>query len=223
MAHILLLEDDKVLGKNLSRALELEGFTADWAECILDGKNKSKAKLPDLYLLDWQLPDGTGIEWASEIRKYDTDVPIVFLTARTDHESAVQALSKGANDFIRKPFGYEELFLRIKKALREVIQEKDFIRYGELALEKNQMKAFFKDTPIHLTAKEYEILELLCKKAESIVSRESIALLLKNEGDASDRTVDSHISHIRKHFKKLGMHSLKISSVYGIGYKLEKA
>ncbi len=220
MAHILLLEDDSKLGKKVWESLIAEGYSTVWAKDLKTARLEVEKKIPDLYLLDWTLPDGTGFEWAKEIRKNDIDVPIVFLTARSDHESAVQALSHGANDFMRKPFGYEELFLRIKKALKEVIQEQNVLKFGDLSIEKNQMGAFVKNKKLSLTPTEYQILELLIVRANSVVSRQEIVEILHEE--TSDRTLDSHVSRIRKNLKEHALEKVKISSVYGVGYKLEK-
>ena len=219
MSHILLLEDDVKLGKNVWESLQAEGFSVSWARDIKSARLAIKDKLPDLYLLDWNLPDGTGFEWSKEVRESDKDVPIVFLTARSDHESAVQALRQGASDFIRKPFGYEELVLRIQKALNEVIEEKDILKFGNLSIEKNQMEAYVNKNKLKLTPTEYQILEGLVVRANNVMTREQIVEHLHE--DTSDRTLDSHISRLRKYLKEADANT-KITSVYGVGYKLEK-
>jgi len=223
MAHILLLEDDPLLGKSLSKALELEGYSVDWARDIKNAEQNYKNKIPDLFLLDWNLPDGTGYDWANKILIDDPEAPIIFLTARLDDESVIKALRGGAKDYIRKPFSTEELFLRMKKTLKEVISEKDTLSFGDLTIEKNEMQAFYRKQKIQLSALQYRIIELFVMNAQNVLSRDDIIEHLSAEGEMNDRTIDSHISHLRKKLSETGADSIKISSVYGAGYKLEKA
>lgn len=222
MSRILLLEDDIKMGTQLNETLQSKSYSVDWAQDLATAKRLSEQNLPDLYLLDWNLPDGTGYDWALEIRQYDEEVPIIFLTAQIDEESAVAALRAGANDYIRKPFGRAELFIRIQKALKESMQPKDELRFGDLIIERSQRIAFYKDVQLPFNKKEFELFEMLMKKAPSVVSREELWSNLSKSEDFTVRIVDSQISHIRKKLKDANVVGVKISASHAIGYKMEK-
>jgi DNA-binding response OmpR family regulator len=222
MSEILLLEDDKTLGESLKFALESRAFKIEWAKDIASAKQIYTKTKPKLLILDWNLPDGTGYDWARLLRENHQDVPIIFLTARIDEDSAVKALSVGANDFVRKPFGTEELLLRIKKCLKESVQPNDDIRLGDLRLKRNSRDVTWKEKSIKLNRKEFDILELLMRKGENIVTREDVLAVIDTEGEIVDRTVDSHISHIRKKLKDAGAKGIAINTEFGVGYRLEK-
>ncbi len=222
MAHLLLLEDDPSFGKSLKLFLEMEGYSVDWARDIRSVEPLASKKLPDCYLLDWNLPDGTGLEVCGKIRETDEQVPIIFLTARTEEEFAVKALEKGACDYMRKPFGQSEFLLRLKKALKEVHQVRDELKFCDLCVERSQRKAFFAGQELKVTGREYDVLELFVKRAGSVVSREELVALIDEDGSISDRTLDSHVSHLRSKLKSAGAGALRIAAVYGVGYRLEK-
>jgi DNA-binding response OmpR family regulator len=223
MATILLLEDDPSFGKNMKLFLELEGYQVDWARDIRSVGPLVESRIPDCYLLDWNLPDGTGLELCEKIRETDEDVPIIFLTARIEEEYVVKALERGACDYMRKPVGQSELLLRLKKALKESHVVRDEIKFGDLCLERSQRRAFFARSELKLSGTEFDLLDALVKRAESVVSREKLVELIDEEGQISDRTLDSHISHLRARLKAAGAASIKIAAVYGVGYRLEKA
>src|SRR4051812_38716089 len=123
MPWILLLEDDARLGEQLSASLRLSGYDVDWCRDLKSARAKVKDRKHDLAILDWSLPDGTGHDFARRPRLDDEEaplsIPMLFLTARDDEESALQAFAVGAGDYIRKTVGQAELLVRIRRILGE--------------------------------------------------------------------------------------------------------
>ncbi len=224
MNSIFLLEDDPVIGKAIQLQLELESYKVDWAQSLADARKKVSAGLcSDLYILDVNLPDGDGYEFCQWLRQQELKNPIIFLTARTDEESVVRGFEEGANDYIRKPFSQKELIARIKNQLSEKKPTLDLIRFAGLVLIKNQQVLKNGDSLISLNRREFEILTAFFEHPETIVTREQLIDRLASGEEIYDRTVDSHISHLRSKLQKNDVKGIKINSVYGQGYRLEKA
>ncbi len=224
MAQIFLLEDDPILGKAIQLQLELENYTVSWARSLLDARRSfSAAPNNDLYLLDVNLPDGDGFSFCKWLRQEGVHTPIIFLTARSDEDSVVQGFTEGANDYIRKPFGHREVLARIKNQLSDNKASLDLIRYAGLTLVKNQQILKSGDSFINLNRREFEILSAFFAQPETIISREQLISVFSAGEEIFDRTVDSHISHIRTRLQKNGVNNIKITSVYGQGYRLEKS
>lgn len=224
MSSIFLLEDDPVIGKAIQLQLELESYKVDWAQSLADARKKVSAGLcSDLYILDVNLPDGDGYEFCQWLRQQELKNPIIFLTARTDEESVVRGFEEGANDYIRKPFSQKELIARIKNQLSEKKPTLDLIRFAGLVLIKNQQVLKNGDSLISLNRREFEILTAFFEHPETIITREQLIDRLASGEEIYDRTVDSHISHLRSKLQKNDVKGIKINSVYGQGYRLEKA
>ncbi|MBV2168555.1 MAG: response regulator transcription factor [Bdellovibrio sp.] len=224
MSSIFLLEDDPVIGKAIQLQLELESYKVEWAQSLADARKKvSAGSSSDLYILDVNLPDGDGYEFCQWLRQQELKNPIIFLTARTDEESVVRGFEEGANDYIRKPFSQKEMIARIKNQLSEKKPTLDLIRFAGLVLIKNQQVLKNGDSLISLNRREFEILTAFFERPETIVTREQLIDRLASGEEIYDRTVDSHISHLRSKLQKNGVKGIKINSVYGQGYRLEKA
>ncbi len=223
MANIFLLEDDPVVGKAIQLQLELESYKVEWVQSLTDGKKKVPVTAADLFLLDVNLPDGDGYEFCHWLREQSLATPIIFLTARTDEESVVRGFDGGANDYIRKPFSQKELIARIRNQLSDKKATLDLVRFAGLTLIKNQQVLKSGEQIISLNRREFEILTAFFEHPETIVTREQLIERLSAGEEIFDRTVDSHISHIRAKLQKHGVKGVKINSVYGQGYRLEKA
>lgn len=222
MIEILLTEDDPILGKGLQLSLELEGYKVSWGRSLKEAADLNRAQAFHLILLDLNLPDGNGISFLAALRQSGSRIPIIILTAKTDEDTVVEGLQAGANDYVKKPFSNKELFARIKTALREPHSREAQIRYGDILLLLDQRKAMFGDKEIELNRREFDVLSYFVKHAEAVVTREALLTSLDQEGEIFDRTVDSHVSHVRTRLRQAGVTSLQISSVYGVGYRLEK-
>lgn len=224
MTNIFLLEDDPVVGKAIQLQLELESYKVEWAQSLNEARKKlSLSSSTDLFLLDVNLPDGDGYGFCQWLREQGQKSPIIFLTARTDEESVVRGFQEGANDYIRKPFSQKEMVARIRNQLSDKKPTLDLIRFGGLTLIKNQQVLKHGDALISLNRREFEILTAFFEHPETIVTREQLIERLASGEEIYDRTVDSHISHIRAKLQKNGIKEVKINSVYGQGYRLEKA
>ena len=223
MAQIFLLEDDPILGKAIQLQLELENYGVLWAQSIQEARRiYSQSSGVDLFLLDVNLPDGDGFGFCKWLRQESVQTPIIFLTARTDEDSVVQGFTEGANDYIRKPFGHKELLARVKNQLSENKPSLELIRFAGLTLVKNQQILKTGTSFINLNRREFEILSVFFAQPETIISREQLISAFSAGEEIFDRTVDSHISHIRTRLQKHGVSNIKVTSVYGQGYRLEK-
>lgn len=221
MPKILIVEDDPQITKILKLNLKLSGFETDNSTTIQDAWNKIGQNEFDLILMDIGLPDGSGIDLCKKIRESGKDVPIIFLSALTDEATVVKGIKSGADDYLRKPFGLEELKVRINKFVKRISPHKQIIKFGELTIDPVKRVVTIMDKIISLGRKELEILTLLAKKSGDIVTRENILNTLYDNAELYDRTVDSHMSHLRKKIREVAGQSLQISSVYGLGYRLE--
>lgn len=219
---ILLVEDDPVIGRGLSVSLELEKYQVHWARDLRSAFKANEELKLDLVILDLGLPDGSGFEFLRQIRQNQSRLPVVILTAQTDEDTVVEGLQLGANDYVRKPFGQRELVARIKATLRQPNAREAQLRFDDLLLLTENRKALFAGKEINLNRREFDILHYMVQHAEKVVTRDAILQHLNKDSEIFDRTIDSHVSHLRGKFKETEIDSLQISSVYGVGYRLEK-
>lgn len=222
MARLLLVEDDPILGRSLTVYLELEGYKIEWARDLRSGTAANDKAQFDLVILDVNLPDGSGLDLCQLIRAKGSRVPIIFLTAKTDEDSVVAGFNAGANDYVKKPFGNRELLARIKASLRETTRRDAQMRFGDLLMLVDKRQVFAHEKEIDLNRREFDILAVLMNQAEAVVTRDNLLEALDKDGEIFDRTIDSHVSHIRTKLKKSELETVQISSVYGVGYRLEK-
>ena len=222
MAKILLVEDDPVLAKSVQLNMELDSWSVLRAENLAQARALEAAGAVDLVILDLGLPDGSGLIFLRELRAKDSRIPVLILTAQTDEESVVSGLEGGANDYIRKPFSMRELMARIKVALKEPTLREHQVRFGPLLILKEARQASVDNVLLELNRREFDILTHLADQGGQVVTRERLLTKMDVEGEVFDRTIDSHISHIRARFKKAGVTQLAIASVYGVGYRLEE-
>jgi DNA-binding response OmpR family regulator len=222
MSKILLIEDDPVLGRSLSIKLDLAGYQNLWVQNLKEAEAHIDDPEFQLMLLDVGLPDGNGIEFLKTIRAH-VQTPVIILTARVDEDAAVESLHGGATDFIRKPFGSRELEARIKKALSEPLNREQQLRVGEVTVFLDQRRVIYKNAEIELNRREFDFFRFLAQNLDRVVSRETLIASVGKSSDISDRTIDSHMSHIRTKLKDKGVEGLRIVPVYGVGYRMEKA
>lgn len=222
MSKILFVEDDPVLGRGLNVNFELEGYQVEWVQNLRDASTAQSAKPFDLMILDLGLPDGDGLEFLKSLRQGGSNLPVVILTAKTDEDSVVEGLQSGANDYVRKPFGKRELFARIQTVLRKPQSNAERLNFDDLSITREQRRAIYRGKEIELNRREFEILSYFVEHAEAVVTRAALLQALNTDGGLSDRTIDSHISHLRARLRQAEVTELQITSIYGVGYRLEK-
>ncbi len=221
MSKILIIEDDPQITKILKLNLKLSGYETENATTFQEAWSKINSEHFDLLLMDIGLPDGSGLDLCQKVREAGNEVPIVFLSARTDEATVVKGIKNGADDYLRKPFGLEELKVRVSKFVKRIAPHMQTIKFGELSIDPAKRVVTLMGEMISLGRKELDILMLLARRSGDIVTRENILSTLYDNADLYDRTVDSHMSHLRRKIRDIAGQSLQISSVYGLGYRLE--
>ena len=215
---ILIVEDQQGIVKFLRQGLEEEGFTIDVAEDGLIAWSKIQNSSYDLILLDWMLPKLSGLDLCIRIRSGDKDTPIIFLTARDTLEDTVKGLQSGANDYIKKPFSFEELLARIRVQLRKRHTESPVYELDGIVLNTGTYQVFIAEQEVHLTQKEFKLLEFLLKNKGRICTREElIREVWKINFDYDTGIIDVFINGIRKKLK-MGKDDSRIKTVRGVGY-----
>ena len=222
MSRILLVEDDPALGRSLQLTLENEHHAVTWVRDLRSAMKANVEIKVDLVLLDLGLPDGNGLDLCRHVREAGSRVPVVILTAQSHEESVLEGFSAGANDYVEKPFKPKILIARIKNALKEPVLKDEKLRFGDVLLMINQRKVFCGESEIPLNRRELDILKHLMDRAGSVVTREQLIAKLGRDGEIYDRTIDSHVSRLRTNLKNGGVREITITSVYGIGYRLDK-
>jgi DNA-binding response OmpR family regulator len=229
MPQILLVEDDPLISKSLKMSLGYKEYQVFVAGDLATAKKLFSEHTFDLLILDVNLPDGMSFPFCKSVREKDSQLPIIMLTARTDEESAVQGMTSGADDYVRKPFGINELLVRMQKLLERNTKLAKEIKYGPLKISSSKRMAWAYERELSLGKKEFDILHLLISKQGEVVTREEIVRVFGGEdSEVYDRTVDSHLSHLRKKLRDCmsaenttGEQAIQITPVYGVGYRLE--
>ncbi|GLP95218.1 phosphate regulon transcriptional regulator PhoB [Paraferrimonas sedimenticola] len=222
-ARILVIEDESAIRDMLTFVLEQHGYTAVSAEDYDQGLAKVCEPLPDLILLDWMLPGGSGIRLAREVKQDDftRHIPIIMLTARGEEEDKVRGLEVGADDYVTKPFSPKELMARIKAVLRRSAPTRveDAIDVSGLVLDPVSHRVMANEEVVELGPTEFRLLHFFMTHPERVYSREQ---LLDNVWGTNvyveDRTVDVHIRRLRKALEESG-HHLMVQTVRGAGYR----
>lgn len=217
--NILLVEDDPVIGESIRMNFELEGFHVLWAKGIEEATALFHGHRPDYMILDLSLPDGYGMNFCKKLRGDGFELPILVLSAESSEESVVKAFEIGANDYVRKPFSNRELLARVRSHEGFGKKQKTLQFHG-LSVDPNRRLVSFAGKDITLNRREFDILQLLVENTDSILRREVILEKLAGGEEILDRTIDSHISHLRTKLKQAGIDNIKVRTEYGIGYRL---
>ena len=222
MALIALIEDDAPIRQTLQIGLKTQGLELHAFGSVEEFEQKNaEIECYDLFLVDLGLPGASGDSFCETIRRQDPWKPVIILTARTEEPTAVSAFLKGADDFVRKPFGVEELVARIQRLLRRQSSKKKELSFQGVVLNTLDRLLGFQGQFVPLTSRECTILSLLLQNSGEVISRERILNRIDEECQLSERTLDSHISNIRKKFDHLGVRHMVIRSLYGVGYRIE--
>jgi two-component system, OmpR family, response regulator CpxR len=219
LANILVVEDEAHLAQGLLFNLRAEGYTVQLAGDGETALDMIASDSIDAVILDVMLPGRDGFSVAAELRAQQNFVPILMLTARSRPEDVLNGFGAGADDYLPKPFGTEELMARIRAVLRRAgraHKEAEVLEAGEIKLIPSARQVSADGTAVAVTTVEYDILEFLVHSAGRIVSRDELtSALYRRRATKFDRTLDMHICNLRK---KLGRHGDLIRTVRGVGY-----
>ena len=223
--RILLVEDDSNLGSILSEYLELKGY--DVTHCM-DGESGEKTfgtKKFDLCILDVMLPKQDGFTLAKHIREGNTEVPIIFLTAKSMKEDRLEGFSIGADDYVTKPFSIEELMMRVKAILKRTqngyhhIREQAKYHVGGYVFDAEQRLLTYAKETRNLTHKESELLKTLCASTGLVVRRsDALKQVWGDDNYFNGRSMDVFVTRLRKYLKSDA--NVQIVNVHGMGFKL---
>jgi DNA-binding response OmpR family regulator len=226
---LLLVEDDVALAASLREALEMDGYRVWHAGSGQEAREYMEQIRPDLIILDLILPDVDGLILCTTLKAM-SDAPIVVCSGTGRRRDVILALKLGADDFLAKPFGLEDLEARIEAILRRSIPirgspppERRDVRSGDLVVDMARRKAMLGGDVLPLTPTEFRLLSALASHPEAIVTREDLARLVWGYADASNgRTIDVHIRRLRVKLGSARVPPPTIVSVRGHGYKLER-
>tara|TARA_B100001094_G_scaffold325063_1_gene378757 strand:- start:993 stop:1679 length:687 start_codon:yes stop_codon:yes gene_type:complete len=225
--HILVIEDEPDIRKNLEYNLIREGYKVASAGSLKESFDIISANKFSLILLDLMLPDGSGLDLCKKLKSNnETDsIPIIILTAKDDEVDKVVGFELGADDYVTKPFSVRELILRIKAILKRGQTKKELVeverQFGDLKIDVESHEVYVNDSEIDLTALEFKLLNQLVETRGRVQSRDQ--LLEEVWGYSSDvttRTVDTHIKRLRS---KLGSMGKYVQTIRGVGYKFSRS
>lgn len=222
--RILVVEDEEAILDIVTQALRRNGYETTSASDGDMALEKALSLRPDLVILDLMLPKMDGWEVCRRLRaeKETASTPILMLTARRDERDVVEGLELGADDYMKKPFSLTELVARVKALLRRAgpPEEPQVVEDGDLRIEVDGDTAFLRETPLDLSPTEFRLLDTLARKIGRTVSREVLLSRIWNFYGGDTRTVDVHISRLRKKLDDGKRPSLVITSVRSRGYRL---
>src|SRR5476649_1413479 len=221
MNKILLIEDDQKAARLLKRGLQEEDFAVDVAHSAEEGEPAALAGAYDLIVLDWMLPAKDGITLCADLRARGLLTPILMLTARDGLGDRVAGLNTGADDYLTKPFAFDELLARIRALLRRsTLVRPAPLAVADLVLDPQSHAVKRAGQILDLTPKEYAILELLMRQAGHVVSRQQLAeRIWTADLIALDNLMDSHMRNLRRKIDPEGLPRL-IHTVRGQGFRL---
>lgn len=216
--RILVVEDEEGIAAFLKQGLEEESFAVDVATDGKAGLNMAMSGEYDLLLLDWMLPGLSGIEICRQFRKEFQLTPVIFLTAKDTLDETVFGLQSGANDYIKKPFHFEELLERVKVQLRPKTGEHAIFSLGNITLNTETYQVLKGDEEIHLTQKEFALLEFLIRNKGKVCRRSRIIESVWDiHFDYNTSVIDVYINALRKKLM-LSDQENYIQTVRGVGY-----
>lgn len=216
--RILLIEDEAGISNFVKQGLEEEAFAVDIADNGLAGLQMANSEFYDLLLVDWMLPGITGIEVCKEFRKKNKRTPIIFLTAKDTLEDIVQGLEAGADDYLKKPFHFDELLARVKVQARKQNEDLEILSFGDIKLDVTAHQVFQADEEITLTKTEFSLLEYLLRNKGRVCSRKEIIEQVWNiHFDYDTGIIDVYMNSLRKKLE-LTKDQNHIQTIRGVGY-----
>lgn len=225
MTKILVVEDEESLRTPLAFSLRRDGYEVAEARDGEEALSQVKATNPDLILLDLMLPGISGTEVCRQVRA-DSAVPIIMLTAKDDVVDRVVGLEIGADDYVTKPYSYRELLARIRAVLRRRVpdfegEEEDVLKVGPVLVRVDRHEVEVHGEPVHLPLREFELLELLMRNTNRVLTRTQIINLVWGTDYVGDtKTLDVHVKRLRSRIEADPAHPELLQTVRGLGYKM---
>ncbi|WP_033339629.1 response regulator transcription factor [Catenuloplanes japonicus] len=224
-AHLLIAEDDHKHAEILRRYLESAGYRTTVAHDGRTALDHARRLRPDLLLLDVMMPEMDGLDLCAVIRR-ESDVPVLMLTARTSEDDLLLGLDRGADDYLTKPYRPRELLARIRTLLRRADRgsTRDVLRAGPVAVDLTRRTVTVGDREIDCTPDEFAILVTLAHQPERVFTRAQLLEQTNGYGrDSTERTIDTHMSNLRRKIEPNPRRPVLLLTVYGVGYKLAGA
>lgn len=217
--RILVVEDQHLIGKAIQTGLREEAYAVDWVSTLSDGLYMSLEHEYDTLILDLMLPDGSGYELLNNLRKKGIRTPVLVLTAKDSLADKLQGFELGTDDYLTKPFAFEELLMRVRALIRRKYQVYEtVIRFGSLRLDTNARTVEAHGKSIQLTAKEFAVLELFLVRKSHVLSRAKIAEhIYSEEAEQESNVIDVFINKLRRKLENAGVENI-IETVRGEGY-----
>ena len=222
VAHVLVIEDDPAIRSSLVRSLTDRGHAVSSARSGLDGLQQALDENPDLVLLDLGLPDLDGHSLLSMLRAV-RQTPVIVVTARDDDPSVVKALDAGADDYVVKPFGMEQLEARMRAVLRRTVDDGTSLslEVGDLAIDPASREATLRGELLDLSRREFDLLAYLAQHVGEVVSKRDVLADVWNQPyGGGERTVDVHLSWLRRKLGESAAHPVYLHSIRGVGIRL---
>lgn len=220
--HVLVIEDDESVQNLLEDSLSLAGFEVSKATSAEDAQELLKVIKPDIIVSDINLPEDSGFELLERLRSGNNQTPFIALTARTDKFDIAQGFKTGADDYITKPFGLEELILRIHAVLRRSgVSQSASISIGKLTLDQDSVQVRYDGTDLEFSPTEYRLFEVLLLNHPKVVRKNVLMREVWGyDFETSTAILDTYISYLRK---KIPVESaVSIKTVRGVGFKMEE-
>lgn len=217
--HILLVEDDQHIGNSLSKALRSENHTCDWMVSCSQANQAISQGNYDLIILDWALPDGSGVQLLQQQRQSGLETPVLMLTARKQISDKITGLDAGADDYLAKPFDLAELYARVRAlGRRKTVAATSVISVNNIEINPDTRCVKVEHQEVSLSKGEFEILRILAERAGRYLSKAQIEQVAYEWDKAvTPNAIEAHISRLRK---KIG--TQRLVTLRGVGYCLEK-
>lgn len=221
-ANVLIVEDDPGIQDMLKYSLSAEGYTLYHAYTVKEGWEIIENKAIDLVLLDWMLPDNSGIDLLHRIRKYHSLLPVIMVTAKTEEEDRILGLDVGADDYVTKPFSVRELNSRIQALLRRAIPDEQPLQISGLYLDPASHRVKVAEKPLDLSPTEFRLLHYFMSHTDRVFTRAQLLdQVWGSQVYVEERTVDVHIRRLRKQLAPFALDSL-LQTVHGSGYRFSR-
>ncbi|HEX4097997.1 MAG TPA: response regulator transcription factor [Caulobacteraceae bacterium] len=218
--NILLIEDDPGIGRFVSRGLAAEGYAVEWLQRGRGASERLRTNGFAAAILDLGLPDIDGMELCSALRREGVDTPVLMLTARDALEDKLDGFRCGADDYLAKPFAFEELLARLNVLARRGVRQGAGLAVGTLSMDLGRRAATVADKPLALSRREFDVLACLARRPGAVLSRQEILDEAWGPGaDVAENTVDVYVGYLRRRLASVSGAPV-IESVRGQGFRL---